>query len=321
MNHEHQMNFINTSQYNAKGFISGVVAVVSAVVIYILCALALGDDNAMFGLIPAGFVGFILIGLRVINEYERGIVLTLGRYTGTRGPGLRWICIGIQQMTIVDTRVKVVDVPDQDCITKDNVSLNVNAVLYYSISSAEKSVLQIENFARATSQLAQTTMRDVVGEVTLDSLLTQRDEISAKIQVIVDKASDEWGVKVQSVDLKHVELPNDMKRTIAKEAEAERERRSVIIKAEGEKIAAQNLADAAKMLTQSEGSLHLRTLHALNDISSDKSNTIVFTLPMELLRTFQRITENGTTNKKSKPVDHNTIHNDDNTDIDLGVNS
>ena len=221
-------------------------------------------------------------------------------------------------MIRVDLRVKVVDVPDQDCITKDNVSLNVNAVLYYSISSAEKAVLEIENFAWATSQLAQTTMRDIVGEITLDSLLTQREEISAKIKIIVDKASDEWGVKVQSVDLKHIELPDNMKRTIGKEAEAERERRAVIIKAEGEKIASQNLAQAAKVLSESAGALHLRTLHAINDVSSDQSNTIIFTLPIELLKAFQRIGQTPPTHNSTEAF-KNKLHNDDNTDVDLGL--
>lgn len=234
-------------------------------------------------------LSLVVAGLRIINQYERGVVLTFGRHTSTKNPGLRWIFPGIQKVIKIDLRVKVVDVPDQDCITKDNVSLNVNAVLYYSINSAEKAILEIENFAWATSQLAQTTMRDIIGEITLDSLLTQRDEISAKIKTIVDKASDQWGVKVQSVDLKHIELPDNMKRTIAKEAEAERERRAVIIKAEGEKIASQNLAQAARVLTEAEGALHLRTLHAMNDISSDQSNTIVFTLPIEMLKAFQRM--------------------------------
>jgi len=231
----------------------------------------------------------LIFGLRVINQYDRGVVLTLGRYTGTRNPGLTWIFIGIQRMIKIDLRVKVVDVPDQDCMTKDNVSVNVNAVLYYMISSAEKAILEVESFSIAVSQLAQTTMRDVVGEVTLDELLSKRDQISARIQEIVDKASDPWGVKVQSVDLKHIELPADMKRTMGKEAEAERERRAVIIKAEGEKVAAENLARAAKVLSLSPGSLHLRTLHSLNDLSSDQSNTVVFAIPLEVLRAFEGI--------------------------------
>ena len=167
--------------------------------------------------------------------------------------------------------------------------MNVNAVLYYLISSAERAVLEVENFANAVSQLAQTTMRDVVGEVTLDDLLSNRDQVSKKIQEIVDKASDPWGIKVQSVDLKHIELPKDMKRTMGKEAEAERERRAVIIKSRGELSASDNLARAAANLAKSPGALHLRTLHSINDLSSDQSNTVVFAVPLEILRAIERV--------------------------------
>lgn len=241
---------------------------------------------------------FFFAGLRVINHYERGVVLTLGRYTSTREAGLHWIFPVIQRMIRVDLRVKVVDVPDQDCMTRDNVSVNVNAVLYYLISAAPRAVLEVEDFRYAVSQLAQTTMRDVVGEVTLDELLGKRDQISTRIKEIVDKASDPWGIKVNAVELKHIELPSDMKRTMSKEAEAERERRAVIIKAEGEKIASQNLADAAHVLASVPGALHLRTLHSINDISSDQSNTVVFAVPLEILRAFERIGVSGIGNHK-----------------------
>ena len=195
-----------------------VFVVVGAGIAYLLGSVLY---NEIAGIAAALVVAFLLYGLHIINQYENGVVLTFGKYTGLREPGLRWVFPGVQQITIIDMRIKVVDVPDQDCITKDNVSINVNAVLYFFIESAEKAVLQVESFARATSQLAQTTMRDVVGEVTLDELLTKRDEVSQRIQKIVDVASDTWGVKVNSVDLKHIELPADMKRTLAKEAEAE----------------------------------------------------------------------------------------------------
>ena len=267
-----------------------VFVVIGAGIAYLLASLLF---NEVVGILAAILTAFLLYGLHIINQYENGVVLTFGKYTGMRQPGLRWVFPGVQQMTVIDMRIKVVDVPDQDCITKDNVSINVNAVLYFYIESAEKAVLQVENFARATSQLAQTTMRDVVGEVTLDELLTKRDEVSQRIQKIVDVASDKWGVKVQSVDLKHIELPADMKRTLAKEAEAERERRAVIIKAEGEKIASKNLAEAASILTASEGSLHLRTLHSLNDLSSDQSNTVIFAIPVEVLKAFQAVANKG----------------------------
>jgi len=193
----------------------------------------------------------------------------------------------IQSWERVDLRVKAVDVPDQDCITKDNVSVRVNAVLYFKVAEAEKAIIGVENYFYATSQLSQTTMRDIVGEVTLDELLRERDEISRKIQTIVDKASDPWGIKVESVDLKHVELPDNMKRTMAKEAESEREKRAVIIKAEGEVLAASNMSKAATMLAKAPGALHLRTLQSINDMSSDQSNTIVFAVPLEILKSFE----------------------------------
>ena len=230
-----------------------------------------------------------LAGLRVINQYERGVTLSLGKYSGIREPGLTWILIGFQRIIKVDMRVVVIDVPDQGCMTRDNVSVNVNAVLYYKISNADKAVLEVENFEYAVSQLAQTTMRDVVGEVSLDDLLSKRDQLSGRIQELVDVATDPWGVQVQSVDLKHIELPKDMQRTMGKEAEAERERRAVIINAEGEKVAAKNLADAAMTLSKSPGSLHLRTLHSINDLSSDQSNTVVFAIPLEILRAVERV--------------------------------
>ena len=183
--------------------------------------------------------------------------------------------------------MKAVDVPDQDCITKDNVSVRVNAVLYFKVADANQAIIEEENYYYATSQLSQTTMRDVVGEVTLDELLKERDALSKRIQTIVDKATDPWGIKVSSVDLKHIELPQDMKRTMAKEAVSEREKRAVIIKAQGEVMAAANMAKAAKMLSDSPGALHLRTLQSINDMSSDQSNTIVFATPLEVLKAFE----------------------------------
>jgi len=229
----------------------------------------------------------ILVSIKVVNEYERGVKFTFGKYSGIMRPGWRLVIPIFQSWQRVDMRVKVIDVPEQDAITKDNVSLNVNAVLYYKVDDAKPAILEVEHFHYAVSQLAQTTMRDVVGEVTLDELLANRDDVSKRIQQIVDKATDPWGIKVNSVDLKHIELPGEMKRVIAKEAEAERERRAVIIKAKGEVIASTNMAKAASTLAKSTGALHLRTLQSINDISSDKSNTIVFTVPLEVLRGFE----------------------------------
>jgi regulator of protease activity HflC (stomatin/prohibitin superfamily) len=226
----------------------------------------------------------IMASLKVIQQYERGVRFTLGRYGGLMDPGLRFLIPGIQTYQKVDLRVKVTDVPGQDCVTKDNVSVHVNAVLFYQITTAEKPVLEVESYAYATSQLAQTTMRNVVGQVELDNLLSQRDQIAERIREIVDTQTEPWGIVVKAVELKDVLLPEEMKRIIAKQAEAERERRAVIIRAEGERIAAENLALAARQLTSVEGGLHLRTLNALTDLSSDQSNTVVLAIPIEILR-------------------------------------
>lgn len=239
-------------------------------------------------LIPIIILVFIiLISIRQINQYERGVKFMLGKYVGTKGPGWRIVLPVIQSMNKVDVRVKAVDVPDQESITKDNISVKINAVIYYKVADAAKAVIEVENFRYAVSQLAQTTMRNATGEVTLDELLANRDEISARIQTVVDKASDPWGIKVDNVELKDITLPEEMKRTIAKQAEAERERRAVIIKAEGEVTASENLSKAARMLSDSPGALHLRTLQSINDLSSDQSNTVVFALPLEVLRALE----------------------------------
>ena len=238
-------------------------------------------------IIAGAVVIFLASGLKVVNEYERGVKFNLGKFRRIMGPGLRIVIPILQSWERVDIRVKAIDVPDQDAITRDNVSLKVNAVLYYKVADSRKAIIEVEEFNYAVSQLAQTTMRDVVGEVTLDELLTKRDSISKKIKDIVDKATDPWGVKVESVELKHIELPEQLKRTIGKEAEAEREKRAVIIKARGEVEASANMAQAATTLAKAPGALHLRTLQTLNDLSSDKSNTVVMGLPLEILRAFE----------------------------------
>lgn len=230
--------------------------------------------------------------LRQVNQYERGVRFTLGRFTNIAEPGWRIVIPVFQSMVKVDMRVKAVDVPDQKAITRDNVSALINAVIYYKVSDAGKAVIEVENFRYAVSQLAQTTMRNIVGEVSLDELLAERDKLSERIRFIVDQATDSWGIKVENVELKDVSLPGDMERTIAKQAEAERERRAVIIKAEGEVVSADNMAKAARILSQSPGALHLRTLQSLNDLSSDQSNTVVFAVPLEILRAFEKYNEN-----------------------------
>jgi regulator of protease activity HflC (stomatin/prohibitin superfamily) len=227
---------------------------------------------------------FLVIIIRQVKEYERGVMFTMGKYSGLKNPGWRIVIPVFQKMRKVDLRTKVVDVPDQDAITKDNISIRINAVLYYKIAHANKAILEVEHYAYAVSQLAQTTMRNAVGETTLDELLKSRDEVASHIKGIVDKASDPWGIKVESVELKDVNLPENMKRTMAKEAEAEREKRAVIIKAQGEVEAADNMAKAATTLATAPGALHLRTLQSVNDLSSDQSNTTVWMLPIELLR-------------------------------------
>jgi len=222
--------------------------------------------------------------LRQVNQYERGVFFTIGKFTGIKQPGWRIVIPIFQSMKKVDTRMKAVDVPEQKAITKDNISVGVNAVIYYRVTDAAKAILEVEDYIYAMSQLAQTTMRNAVGEVELDELLSQRDKISERISNVVDHASDPWGIKVNTVELKDIALPADMERTIAKQAEAEREKRAVIIRAEGEVVAAENMALAARTLAAAPGALHLRTLQSINDISSDQSNTIVFAVPLEVLR-------------------------------------
>lgn len=240
-------------------------------------------------IIPA--ILLIFSSIKIIKEYQRGVVFTLGKYSSTINPGLRFVIPILQTMSKVDIRVKTVDVPDQEAITKDNISVGVNAVLYYKVTDAAKAIIQVENFYYATSQLAQTTMRNVVGEFELDEVLKNRDELSNKIQEIVDKATDPWGIKVDMVELKDIVLPQDLKRTMAKEAEAEREKRAVIIKAQGEVESAANMAKAARMLAEAPGALHLRTLQTVNDLSSDQSNTTIWMMPMEVLRAVEGIAE------------------------------
>jgi regulator of protease activity HflC (stomatin/prohibitin superfamily) len=240
-----------------------------------------------------GILFVILISLRQINEYQRGVMFTMGKYSGTKGAGWRIVLPIFQQMRKVDMRVKAVDVPDQKAITRDNISVTVNAVIYYKVSNAEKAVLEVENFFFAVSQLAQTTMRNTVGEVELDELLSNRDKVSDRIRQIVDEATDAWGIRVDNVELKDVSLPPEMERTIAKQAEAEREKRAVIIKAEGEVISADNMAKAAATLAGSPGALHLRTLQSLNDLSSDQSNTVIFALPIEVLHAIEGMASKG----------------------------
>jgi len=227
------------------------------------------------------FFGFIILmfvwaGIRIFREYERGVVYTLGRFTGVTGPGLRFIIPVIQQMVKVDMRTLVHDVPSQDVISHDNVSVKVNAVIYYRVIDANRAVNQVENFMVATSQLAQTTLRSVLGKHDLDEMLSERDKLNLDIQEILDKQTEAWGIKVANVEIKHLDIDPSMIRAIAKQAEAERERRAKIITAEGEMQAAEKLREAAQILAQEENSIQLRYLGALQEIANDRTNTIVF---------------------------------------------
>ena len=231
----------------------------------------------------------ILKSIKQINEYERGIKFTKGKFSKIMEPGWNIVLPIFQSYKKVDIRTKAVDVPEQDAITKDNVSVRINAVIYFKVFDASKAILAVENFYFAVSQLAQTTMRNLVGSVSLDELLSERETISEKICKIIDEATDPWGIKVENVELKDVSLPEEMKRVIAKAAEAEREKTAVITKSIGEVEASQNLAEAARIMSSTPGALHLRTLSTLNDISSDQSNTIIFAIPLEVLRAFDGI--------------------------------
>ncbi len=237
-----------------------------------------------------GFVGFVLFmvivlaiaSIRIVNQYERGVVLTLGRYTGLREPGLRFVIPVIQQMTKVDVRSTPIDVPKQEVITKDNVTVGVDAVVYFRVIDAPKAVLETTNYIYATSQFAQAALRDVTGNVDMDELLSKREQISEQIKAIVDAETDKWGIDVENVKVQNIELPQDMKRAMAKQAEAERERRAVIITAEGEKAAAQAVADAAAMLSKVPGGINIRTLQTLEKIAVEPSQKTLVILPTEL---------------------------------------
>jgi len=259
----------------------------------------------MILLILLGIALFILLlSIKQINQYERGVKFRLGKFIKILQPGWRLVWPIIEGYKRIDIRVKAVDVPDQEAITEDNISATVNAVIYYKVTNSAKAVLEVEDFFFAVSQLAQTTMRNVVGETSLDDLLSKRNKVADKIKEIIDRATDPWGVKVEGVELKDIILPDEMKRVIARQAEAERERRAIIIRAEGEKAAAANIASAASALSKSAGGLHVRTLQTLSELSSDKSNTIVFVTPLEILRAFEGGSVKGLidkfTNSKNK---------------------
>ena len=232
-------------------------------------------------------IGIVLLSsIKQVSEYERGILFSLGKFKKILNPGWNIVLPVFQSFKKVDIRTKAVDVPEQDAITKDNVSIRINAVIYYKVFDASKAVLEVQNYFYAVEQLAQTTMRNAVGAVTLDELLSEREKISTNICKIIDEASDPWGIKVENVELKDIRLPEEMQRVIAKIAEAEREKQAVITKSIGEVEASTNLAKAAGIMSSTPGALHLRTLATINDVSSDQSNTIIFAIPLEVLQAF-----------------------------------
>lgn len=239
------------------------------------------------------FVGSIVIrGFRVVDQYERAVILTLGRYTGTRLPGLTWIIPFFQRMSKVDMRVATVDIPQQEVITKDNVTVGINAVVYFRVANAERAILEVQNFRNAVAMYAQASLRDVIGGVELDTLLSERDQLADEIKKIVDVATDPWGIDVSSIKMQDIELPADMKRVMAKQAEAERERRAIIIQASGERSAAETLSQAAAMLSASPGGISLRTLQTIEKINPDPSKTVIFTLPVDLMDGFKKVMGN-----------------------------
>ena len=229
-------------------------------------------------------LGLLFSSIKILREYERGVIFLLGRFWKVKGPGLIIVIPVIQQMVRVDLRTVVMDVPSQDVISRDNVSVKVNAVIYFRVVDPEKAIIQVENFLAATSQLAQTTLRSVLGQHELDDMLAEREQLNTDIQTILDKQTDAWGIKVANVEIKHVDLDEKMVRAIAKQAEAERERRAKVIHAEGEMQAAHKLVDAAKTLEQQRQALQLRYLQTLTEIAGEKSSTIVFPLPMDLIK-------------------------------------
>ncbi|MFH1451113.1 MAG: SPFH domain-containing protein [bacterium] len=235
-------------------------------------------------------------GLRVVNQYDRGVVLTFGKYTGTRMPGLTWIFPLTQRMILVDIRINTADIPQQEAITKDNVPVGINAVVYFKVEKAEDAILKVKNYTRAISQYAMAALRDVIGGVELDELLVARDKIASEIKNIIDQTTSEWGVDVSAIKIQDIEIPADMKRAMAKQAESERERRAIIIKAQGEAEAAENIAKAAAILKDIPGGISLRTLQTIEKLQPDPSKMTVFALPIELmsgLETLAKMKGNG----------------------------
>ena len=249
---------------------------------------ALGIVGVLGALIVEALI-IVIIGLRVIDQYERGIILTLGKYSGTKQPGLTWILIGLQRMIKVDLRITTTDIPQQEVITKDNVPVGINAVVYFHVEAADKAILNIQDYTLAVAQYAQAALRDVIGGIELDPLLSEREKISDEIKKIVDQATNNWGINVTDIKIQDIELPADMKRVMAKQAESERERRAIIIRAEGESQAAERLANAAGILSGTPGGISMRTLQTIEKINPDPSKTVIFAVPIEIMEGFKEL--------------------------------
>jgi regulator of protease activity HflC (stomatin/prohibitin superfamily) len=234
---------------------------------------------------------FLASAIRILNEYQRGVIFRLGRLIATKGPGLIILIPVVDKMVKVDLRIVAMDVPPQDVITRDNVSIKVNAVIYFRVMDPDKAVVEVENFLYATSQLAQTTLRSVCGQVELDEILSEREKINSNLQEILDRSTDPWGIKVTTVEVKHIDLPQEMQRAMAKQAEAERERRAKVINAEGEFQAAQKLADAAAVIAEHPMALQLRYLQTLNQVAAENNSTTIFPVPIDLFRPFLKMME------------------------------
>ena len=270
----------------------------------------------------AGFITFFFFGgifalifilrIKQINQYERGVFFTRGKFSGIKNPGWTLYFPIFQKIQTVDIRTKAVDVPYQEAITKDNIPVRINAVVYYAVIDVSKAILEVQNYHNAISQLAQTTMRNSIGERELDELLQNRSAIAEEIKTELDNKTDKWGIDVSALELKDIVIPEELKRTISKEAEAEREKRAVIIKAEGDKLAAENLSAAARKLAETPGALHLRTLQAINDLSSDQSNTTIWMIPTDALEAVKGFSDvmKKTAQTKSNAKTDNT-HGDD----------
>lgn len=244
----------------------------------------------LYYLVPVVLLVMLLAAsIRILPEYKRGVVFFLGRFQRVKGPGLFIIIPGIQKMDVVDLRTITLDVPDQDVISQDNVTVKVNAVLYYRVVDPERAIIQVENFAQATSQLAQTTLRSVLGKHDLDDMLSERDKLNNDIQAILDAESEQWGIKVANVEIKHVDLDESMIRAIARQAEAERERRAKVIHAEGEKQASVKLVEAANIMQENSAALQLRYLQTMSDMSNKNASTIIFPLPMDIMEVFKHM--------------------------------